>query len=52
MPLEIHVFSSDKRSENYEYSMVDIFDHILAALPYFELAIFELPTSLKALPNQ
>ena len=45
IPLEIYAFSSDKRWENYEYIMADIFDHLLAALPYFELEVFELPTS-------
>lgn len=42
IPLEIYAFSSDKRWENYEYIMSDIFDHVLAAVPYFELEIFEL----------
>lgn len=46
IPLEIYVFSADKRWENYEYVMADIFDHLLAALPYFSLEVFELPTSL------
>ncbi|MCM4153393.1 mechanosensitive ion channel protein MscS [Arenibacter sp. N53] len=46
IPLEIYAFSSDKRWENYEYIMADIFDHLLAALPYFELETFELPTTM------
>ena len=46
IPLEIYAFSADKRWENYEYAMADIFDHLLAALPYFELKVFELPTFL------
>jgi len=46
IPLEIYAFSSDKRWENYEYIMADIFDHLLAAVPYFELEVFELPSSL------
>jgi len=45
IPLEIYAFSADKRWENYEYVMADIFDHLLAAVPYFSLEIFELPTS-------
>lgn len=49
IPLEIYAFSSDKRWQNYEYIMADIFDHILAAVPYFELEVFELPTELS--PN-
>lgn len=47
IPLEIYAFSGDKRWENYEYIMADIFDHILAAVPYFDLEVYELPTSLK-----
>jgi len=45
IPLEVYAFSSDKRWENYEYVMADIFDHLLAALPYFSLELFELPVS-------
>ena len=46
IPLEIYAFSNDKKWENYEYIISDIFDHTLAAVPYFDLEIFELPTSL------
>ncbi|TXE20289.1 mechanosensitive ion channel [Psychroserpens burtonensis] len=42
LPLEIYCFSSDKRWENYEYIMSDIFDHALAAVTYFDLEIYEL----------
>ncbi|MGK0325353.1 MAG: miniconductance mechanosensitive channel [Polaribacter sp.] len=45
IPLEIYAFSSDKRWKNYEYIMADIFDHIIAAVPYFNLEIFELPSN-------
>ncbi|MEW4924441.1 mechanosensitive ion channel domain-containing protein [Algibacter sp. 2305UL17-15] len=44
LPIEIYAFSSDKRWVNYEYIMADIFDHVLSAVPYFDLEIFELPT--------
>lgn len=47
IPLEIYAFSADKRWENYEYVMADIFDHLLAALPYFSLELFELPVSFE-----
>lgn len=40
VPLEIYTFSKDKRFENYEYIMADIFDHIIASVPYFGLEIF------------
>lgn len=45
MPLEIYAFSSDKRWENYEYIMADIFDHTIAAVPYFNLELFEEPSN-------
>lgn len=45
LPLEIYAFSSDKRWQNYEYIMADIFDHMIAAVPYFHLEIFELPSN-------
>lgn len=47
IPLEIYAFSTDKRWQNYEYIMADIFDHLLAAVPYFDLEIFELPSSIQ-----
>ncbi len=47
IPLEIYAFSADKRWENYEYVMADIFDHLFAAQPFFKLKVFELPTSLE-----
>ena len=46
IPIEIYTFSGDIRWQNYEYIMADIFDHLLAAVPYFDLEIFELPSSL------
>jgi miniconductance mechanosensitive channel len=45
IPIEIYAFSKDKRWENYEYIMADIFDHIIAAVPYFNLEVFELPSN-------
>lgn len=42
LPLEIYAFSSDKRWANYEWIMSDIFDHAIAAVPYFDLSIYEL----------
>jgi len=44
IPLEVYVFSKDKKWENYEYIMADIFDHIIASVPFFELELFELPS--------
>lgn len=44
IPLEIMCFSFDKKWENYEYIQADIFDHLIAAAPYFGLELFESPT--------
>jgi miniconductance mechanosensitive channel len=44
IPLEIYTFSNDKRFENYEYIMADIFDHIFASISYFDLEIYEMPS--------
>ncbi|MCK4561886.1 MAG: mechanosensitive ion channel [Flavobacteriaceae bacterium] len=51
IPIEIYAFSSDKRWKNYEYIMADIFDHIIASVPYFELDIFELPNNFTSLKD-
>lgn len=50
IPLEIYAFTKDKRFENYEYIMADIFDHIMSSLSYFDLEIFELPSEGKHSP--
>lgn len=42
IPLEIYAFSKDKKFENYEYIMSDIFDHIIASVSYFDLQISEI----------
>ncbi len=47
IPLEIYCFSADKRFENYEYIMADIFDHIFAAVPYFDLELFEFQQAVE-----
>ncbi|AUC76436.1 mechanosensitive ion channel family protein [Olleya sp. Bg11-27] len=45
IPLEIYCFTKDKRWESYEYVMSDLFDHFLAAVPFFDLELFELPSN-------
>lgn len=52
IPLEIYAFSSDKRWQNYEYIMAEIFDHIIAAVPYFNLELFELPSNSSFLSSK
>jgi miniconductance mechanosensitive channel len=44
LPIEIYVFSNDQVWANYEAIQADIFDHILAVVPEFELRIFQNPT--------
>ena len=44
IPLEIYCFSVDKAWKNYEYIQADVLDHILAAIPYFDLEAYELPS--------
>ena len=41
LPIEIYVFSNDTDWVNYESIQSDIFDHLLAILPEFELEIFQ-----------
>ena len=44
LPLEIYVFSNDQVWARYESIQADIFDHLLAAIPAFDLRIFQNPT--------
>jgi miniconductance mechanosensitive channel len=51
LPLEIYAFSTETDLENYEGVQADIFDHLLAVIPYFDLRVFQHPTgeNMKAL---
>ena len=44
LPIEIYVFSSDKRWAAYEDIQSDIFDHILAVIPEFDLRVYQHPS--------
>jgi len=44
IPIEIYVFSKEKQLGNYEAIQADIFDHILAVIPEFELRVFQNPS--------
>lgn len=44
IPVEIYCFSKDKRWEFYEAITADIFDHLIAAVPFFDLKLFESPS--------
>ena len=44
LPIEIYVFTNDIRWAEYESIQADIFDHILAVIPEFELRVFQSPS--------
>ncbi|MCC5846577.1 MAG: mechanosensitive ion channel family protein [Verrucomicrobia bacterium] len=44
VPLEIYVFTTDTRWVVYEGIQADIFDHLIAAAPWFELALYQAPS--------
>ncbi|HEB51102.1 MAG TPA: mechanosensitive ion channel family protein [Desulfobulbus sp.] len=43
LPIQVYVFSGDQVWANYEAIQADIFDHLLAALPWFHLRVFQKP---------
>lgn len=44
LPIEIYAFTNDTAWVNYESIQADIFDHILAVVPEFDLRIFQCPS--------
>jgi miniconductance mechanosensitive channel len=44
LPIEIYVFSNDQEWISYENIQSDIFDHMLAVLPEFDLIAFQNPS--------
>ncbi len=44
LPIEIYVFSKDQVWANYEAIQADIFDHVLAVVPEFDLRVYQNPT--------
>ena len=44
LPLQIYVFSNDQAWARYEAIQADIFDHLIAALPQFNLRVFQHPS--------
>ena len=44
LPIEIYVFSRDQEWANYEAIQADIFDHVLAVMPEFDLRVFQSPS--------
>ena len=45
LPLELYVFTSTTKWADYEHIMADIFDHLIAAAPFFDLQIYESEAS-------
>lgn len=45
LPLELYVFTSSTKWIDYEHITADIFDHLIAAAPYFDLHIYETEAS-------
>lgn len=44
LPVEIYVFCTDKAWARYEAIQADIFDHVLAVIPEFDLRVFQEPS--------
>ena len=44
LPIQIYVFSKEFQWKRYEQVQADIFDHILAVVPEFDLRIFQSPS--------
>ncbi len=45
IPIEIYVFTKTTEWANFENIQADIFDHVLAVIPEFDLRVFQLPSS-------
>ena len=43
IPMEVYVFSKIQEWDEYENLQADIFDHILAVIPEFDLSVFQYP---------
>jgi len=52
IPLEVYAFSTDKRWPFYERIMADIFDHLIASIPYFKLELYEYPGGTDFIPSK
>lgn len=46
IPIEIYCFTATTAWSEYEGIQADIFDHLLAILPYFELRLFQKPSGM------
>ena len=46
LPVEVYCFTSTTAWAEYESIQADIFDHLLAILPEFDLRLFQEPSGL------
>ena len=46
LPIELYIFANTIDWVAYELIQAEIFDHILAAAPNFDLRVFQEPTGL------
>lgn len=44
LPIQVYVFTNTTAWANYEAIQADIFDHLLASVPYFKLDLFQSPS--------
>ena len=45
LPLEIYTFTTTTNWNEYENIQSDIFDHLLASIKYFDLTVYQYPSS-------
>ncbi len=46
LPIEVYAFSRDQAWANYEGIQADVFDHVLAVIPQFDLRVYQQPSGL------
>jgi miniconductance mechanosensitive channel len=44
IPMQVYAFTNTIQWVEYESIQADVFDHLLAVIPFFELNVFQLPT--------
>ncbi len=47
IPFEIYCFAKDKKMENYEFISADLLDHLIPAIHFFDLELFESVSAQK-----
>jgi miniconductance mechanosensitive channel len=45
LPVEIYVFTRTTAWADYEGIQADIFDHVLASIPQFDLKVYQYPSN-------